>query len=88
LEDVFHGFNSWDEKWGSCDILSYMDTQETTTMISLRIPEALRAELQRRARRNHRTVTGEVLYLLELALNQEHPVAAAPASHSENGAPA
>jgi hypothetical protein len=63
-----------------------METQEATIMISLRIPAALRAELQRRARLNHRTVTGEILYLLELALRQEPLQAEAQASRSVSDA--
>ena len=38
------------------------------TTLSLRLPQDLKARLTGRARRNHRTLSGEILHLLELAL--------------------
>lgn len=44
-----------------------------TVMVSVRMPQDLRELLIRRARQNHRTLTGELLHLVEAALAQEPP---------------
>jgi predicted DNA-binding protein len=64
-------------------MLSYMEQQQgtQTAMVSVRMPVDLRARLQQQARQNHRTLSGEILHILERAL-QDQPQPEAPASHS------